>query len=609
MFRLHLILLAAVAGTLVHAQDKTTDDIVMAPGLEDKNYIAPLQDALTRVDPSKDGWESEAISAAASTQLKELVHFIEDITDPTPLADLADDSFRCGPLFPSEGIEIFKRGALLVNRMTDPPKFSDQTHHDASGLEKAIRNWFAATGIDDPDAHPHAKLKLYRIAPGDDQTATARVLCTVTGHVNEARRQLNATWTCGWKLRGDDPPLLTSITVETYEEVTSETTNGEPLLVDATAAIMGANASYRDQLLRGTDHWRARIPRDFGLDTPANHGLAMGDINGDGLEDLYICQQGGLPNRLYLQNPDGTLTDFTEESQTGWLDYCASALIIDLDNDGDKDLVVSQDFRILFLDNLDGQGHFELAFGISTKAQTFTMTAADVDEDGFLDVYSCGYNPSTANTRAGAMGEPTPFHDANNGGINFLWRNLGNWEFEDITATVGLDVDNTRFSFAASFEDYDNDGDLDLYVANDYGRNCLYRNDGKGLKFTQIAAELKLEDTSAGMSTNWADFNRDGWMDLYISNMFSSAGNRITFQPQFQTDTTDDVRTRFQRMARGNTLYQADGQGGFTDVSMDMDVWMGRWAWSSAFVDLNNDGWEDILVANGFITTDDTGDL
>jgi hypothetical protein len=209
------------------------------------------------------------------------------------------------------------------------------------------------------------------------------------------------------------------------------------------------------------------------------------------------------------------------------------------------------------------------------------------------------------------MGEPMPFHDANNGGPNILWRNMGNWEFADVTAAVGLDVNNRRFSFCASWEDYDNDGDLDLYVANDYGRNCLYRNDSAGGKiaFAEVSDQLGVQDTSAGMSTSWGDYNRDGWMDLYISNMFSSAGNRITYQRQFLAGSTAEVRAQFQRMARGNTLFQADGKGGFKDVSVEAGVTMGRWAWGSGFVDLNNDGWEDILVANGFITTEDTGDL
>jgi hypothetical protein len=205
------------------------------------------------------------------------------------------------------------------------------------------------------------------------------------------------------------------------------------------------------------------------------------------------------------------------------------------------------------------------------------------------------------------MGEPLPFHDANNGGQNTLWRNDGNWLFSDVTADAGLGQNNTRFSFAASWEDFDNDGDLDLYVANDYGRNNLYRNEGA--RFIDIAFDSNVEDTSAGMSVSWADCNRDGRMDLYISNMFSSAGNRITYQRQFKAGLDEDVRQQFQRMARGNTLYLGEPDGGFRDISEETAVTMGRWAWGSRFADINNDGWEDILVVNGFITAADTDDL
>ncbi|MEM7385229.1 MAG: VCBS repeat-containing protein, partial [Verrucomicrobiota bacterium] len=95
---------------------------------------------------------------------------------------------------------------------------------------------------------------------------------------------------------------------------------------------------------------------------------------------------------------------------------------------------------------------------------------------------------------------------------------------------------------------------------------------------------------------------------LYVSNMFSAAGNRITYQRQFQTSTNEEVKNQFQRHARGNSLFR-NMKGTFKDVSVDSAITMGRWAWGSRFVDFNNDGWDDILVANGFITTEDTGDL
>lgn len=613
--RLSIIAISVLCALSPLSAQETTKDIITAPGLEEKRYIGPLKDAYDRIDPLKDGWESEALSAEASSQLQELVDLLESPEDlnAEALKEIVAEKFSARPLRPGRVVPVFSQVGIEVLRKVGATPNSEK-FEGPKGATKAFQSWLEQAGLGPKTGHePHFKLKLYRIEPRGQGAATSRILCTVSSHHGIAHKQINAEWTCDWERSADQPPRLRNITVTNYEEVNAhgDARDHTPLLSDATKSILGSTKAYQDQFLHSTDNWRLRIPRDAGLDVVANHGLAIGDINGDNLEDLYVCQQGGIPNRLFLQNRDGTLTDFTAESNTGWLDYCASALIVDLDNDGDKDLVVSQDFRMLFLDNVDGKGRFELAFGMQTKAQTFSLSAVDVDLDGRLDIYSCGYNPSAAGQRSGAMGEPLPFHDANNGGPNILWRNVGDWEFVDVTKAVGLDVNNRRFSFCASWEDFDNDGDLDLYVANDYGRNCLYENDPQKNRpfFREISDRLGVQDTSAGMSTNWADFNRDGWMDLYVSNMFSGAGNRITYQRQFQTGTSQEVRSQFQRMARGNTLFQADGKGGFRDVSTEAGVTMGRWAWGSSFVDINNDGWQDLLVANGFITTDDTGDL
>ena len=570
-------MISALSATILGQSTGTSQN----PGLGNRQYQQNLADAYDRIDPSKDGWESEARSSEYQAVLET---FLDDLLHQRKSEDITPD-FKSGQLLKPQTEVVSQNSGLTVCRISN-----NSTSTSFSGITPR------------PEAKFKTKIKMVSVAP-----TTSNSLITLKSPL----LQINAHWTCTWT--ETSPPKLKTIALKEYEEV--KQSGATQLLSDVTASAFDKNSSYRSQLLQSTDHWRSRLPRDFGLDAAANHGLALGDVNGDGLQDLYLCQQGGLPNLLFLQNPDGTLTDFSAESKTNWLDYCAAALFIDLDNDGDQDLVISQDFKILFMDNIDGKGHFELAFGNSTKAQSFSLTSADFDQDGFLDVYICGYNPSKTEARAGALGEPVPFHDANNGGPNILWRNKGDWTFEDVTVQTGLDQNNTRFSFAASWEDYDQDGDLDLYLANDFGRNCLYQNQGAEADqlpfFVNIANQLGIEDSAAGMSTNWGDFNRDGWMDLYVSNMFSSAGSRITTQQRFlkELDRNENARGTFRRMARGNTLFAANGKGGFTDVSTQTKTTMARWCWGSTFADLNNDGWLDILGANGFITAEDTGDL
>ena len=572
-----------------------------APGLDRRNLIGPLRDAYDRMDPVKDGWESEAFSAAAKKKLSLLQGLLtakEPITAES-LAGLATTEVSATPLRPDQLSVVFEDNRLSVRRSLAPSASSTSTiGHEA-----------LATNLNQlrfPEAIAEPHLKIVRVFPEGEDSARCEVLVDLGANSPNSRTQINATWSCRWKLTGEGAsPLLVAIEVTRYEEIIQEN-EGTPLFQDATVSLLKGDQAYQRQFLLPSDHWRARLPRELGLEPVANHGLAVGDVNGDDLDDLYVCQQGGLPNRLFLQQKDGTLRDFTETSGTGWLEYCAAALLVDLDNDGDRDLIVSQDFRLMVMEN-DGTGRFTLAFGSSSKAQSFSLAAADYDNDGLVDFYVCGYNASQAELRTGAMGEPMPFHDANNGGPNLLWRNQGNLRFEDVTAQCGLQVNNTRFSFAAAWEDYDNDGDQDLYVANDYGRNCLYRNDGG--KFTEVAARMQLEDTSSGMSVSWSDFNLDGMMDVYTSNMYSSAGNRITYQRQFKKGVPEEIRRQFQHIAIGNSLFEGVADKPFNDVGLQAGVNMGRWAWCSKFVDFNNDGWDDLLVANGFISSDDTGDL
>ena len=580
--------------------DRTT---VRAPGSLQQSYVAPLADAYRRIDPGADGWQTEAFHEASNKQLKLLADSFKKELDDATLNAIADDELWCPPLQPSSTDIVFQDDTLLVERGKSFQQVAgtNEQSRGAAALRSAIeqfRKQFTDSTID------HVKFKPFRVLPGDDSRARTTLYFQASGKHESGTRQVNAQWDVEWKTDSGKSPRILSIQLSDFETIFYRG-NQERLFSDCTESVLGETSAYGRQMLRSTDYWRARLPRDLGLDPVANHGIAIGDVNGDDLEDVYVCQQGGLPNRLFIQNADGTLRDESAASGTDWLDYCASALLVDFDNDGDRDLAIAQEWRILLMSN-DGSGHFQLEFGTSSEAQSFSLAASDFDLDGDVDVFACGYNPPASTMRRGVMGEPMPYHDANNGGKNMLLRNDGNWLFTDATEPSGLNQNNTRFSFAAAWEDFDNDGDPDLYVANDYGRNNLYRNDDG--RFVDIAADYDVEDMSAGMSASWADVNRDGRMDLYVSNMFSAAGNRITYQRQFKSNVDSSVREQFQRHARGNSLFLNDGDG-FRDASEQSRITMGRWAWGSRFVDLNGDGWEDLIVANGFISAEDTGDL
>src|SRR5438477_10693251 len=288
----------------------------------------------------------------------------------------------------------------------------------------------------------------------------------------------------------------------------------EPVFIDITSHALGQTESYGNQMLHGVDYWRTVLDEACGIDVYGNNGLAVGDFDGDGLDDLYVCQHAGLPNRLYHNRGDGTFDDVTERAGVDVLDSTACALFADLENKGRQDLlVVCGSGPLLFVNQ--GSGRYSLkrdAFQFVRPPQgTFTHAAiADYDGDGRLDIYFCLYRYYVGLDQ---YHYPAPYFDARNGPPNFLLHNEGNATFVDRTEAAGLNVDNDRYSFACAWGDYNNDSLPDLYVANDFGRNSLCRNDGGG-KFTVVSAEAGVEDVGAGMSVTWVDFDNDGEQDI-----------------------------------------------------------------------------------------------
>lgn len=372
-----------------------------------------------------------------------------------------------------------------------------------------------------------------------------------------------------------------------------------PLFQDITGAVLDS-----EQLSRGIPYWIAHMDAATGIDIYGNNGVAVGDVDGDGVDEIYVSQPAGLPNRLF-QWRDHRLVDISAESGVDLLDDTSCALFLDLRNLGRQDLIVLRGSRpVLFLN--DGAGRFKLAadafrFSAPPRGAFTGMAAADYDRDGKLDVYCCCYSffQSEAQYRY-----PTPYHDANNGPPNFLFRNRlqadGSGYFEDVTAAVGLNENTHRYSFAPAWCDYNNSGWPSLYVANDFGRNNLYRNtDGR---FRDVAREAGVEDMGPGMSACWFDEDGDGLPDLYVGNMWTEMGRSVVESDEFRKRYPETLNDAWRRHSKGNSLYHNRGDGRFDEVGAVRGVEKGRWAWSCDAADFDNDGHPEIYITCGMLT-------
>jgi len=347
-----------------------------------------------------------------------------------------------------------------------------------------------------------------------------------------------------------------------------------------------------------------------GPDNPvgASSGVAVADTDGDGCEDVFLA---GSPDAvLYRNRCDGTFSDVTAASGLPhpYPATATGAVFFDYDNDGWPDLFVAAARGGDRLFHNTGGGHFvdvSAAAGILPGRWASMAAVADYDRDGFLDLYVVRMGDQEGTT-------PRPNYAATNGVPSTLYRNNGNGTFTDITrhARVG----NTGWGMAAAWADYDGDGWPDLYVANEFGRNALYHNEHDGT-FSERAAAAGVVDGGAGMGVAWGDVDGDGNLDLFVSNMHANSAWAL-FHPDFPAPIpwryrllglfTDEVRRRsddiIDRLTRGSTLYRNNGDGTFTDVSDAAGVRDAQWGWSAEFLDYDNDGRLDLYAVNGFIS-------
>jgi Flp pilus assembly protein TadD/peroxiredoxin len=561
---------------------------------------SPLDDVLRLVAPGTDEYVTEKYAfeimrllgewseglKAAPPALAVVARFLDASIEATPLAPIEEITLRSG-----DGIEVFRRRfAAKVEAGRD--RFLQEMRAYLAPMSRMETAEFEIVGIEETASSPltvRANIRYDLVGLRTDTGREERV-----GHwlTQWTRDEANA-----WRVRR----------WEASEETLSRAR--EAMFIDVTGQALGQTESYRNQMLHGVDYWRTVLDGACGIDVYGNNGLAVGDIDNDGLDDMYVCQPAGLPNRLYRNRGDGTFEDVTEKSGVGVLDGTACAVFADFENKGLQDLlVVCGSGPLLFVNQ--GNGKFLLkrqAFQFVRPPQgTFTHAAvADYDGDGRLDIYFCLYSYYLGLDQ---YHYPAPYFDARNGPPNFLLHNEGNATFQDRTEAAGLNVDNDRYSFACAWGDYNSDGRPDLYVANDFGRNNLYRNNGDGT-FACVSTEAGVEDVGAGMSACWLDFDNDGKQDIYVANMWSPAGIRVSEQKYFYEKEPENIRGLYRQHARGNSLYRNQGNGKFQNVSHAAGVEMGRWAWSSDAWDFDHDGYPDLYIANGYISGPDTRDV
>jgi Tfp pilus assembly protein PilF/peroxiredoxin len=563
-----------------------------------------LEPFLKYLEPGKDAFAAERQAVELEARLRELSDALGADTSRAPgvAQTLLDPQFRGGRLLPvgdtppvESPFEVRRAKTLPGDLLLDARSFGAELRRLLQDIRDVTVAEFMITSIDTADASGPVRTDVRYDIVGSG-TKAWRV-----EHVG--------VWKISWRHSASGWRVVEWTAASL---VTSRARN--PVFSDVTNAALGGNDSFKRQLSTGLDAWMATLDSTITRDSNGHHGVSVGDADGDGLEDLYVAQPSGLPNRLFRARGDSTFEDITERAGLDVLDDTAQSLFVDVDNDGDQDLVLSTGTQPLLFVN-DGKGRFSnvadaFRFRRPLQGVLTSIAMADYDRDGFLDLYLCVYSYFFGAGEEKA-GTPAPYYDARNGPPGVLFRNDGHGRFIDVTEEAGLNQGNDRYHFAAAWADYDGDGWVDLFVANDFGTKNLYRNRGLrggSVTFEDVAAEAGVLDYGAGMSAAFFDYDNDGLLDIYTGNMWSASGLRVTSAPGFMPDAPADVRTLYRRYARGNSLFRNRGGGRFEEKTLEARVEMGRWAWSSDALDFDSDGWEDLYVVNGMLTRSGTGD-
>ncbi|NBC67363.1 MAG: RNA-binding protein, partial [Bacteroidetes bacterium] len=345
-------------------------------------------------------------------------------------------------------------------------------------------------------------------------------------------------------------------------------------------------------------------------------GVAVGDINGDGLADLYFTGNM-VSSRLFINRGDMQFDDVTGQSGVGTDRWATGALMVDINGDSHLDIYVSvsnskmvpadQRRNLLFLNNGDGTFTEQAAeWGIDDPGFTTQSAFLDYDRDGDLDLFLLNNSPeefSRGETGVMPMGVQ---QEANPSGYDQFYRNNGDGSFTNISEEAGM-LRKLGYGLGVAIEDLNRDGWPDIYVSNDISPNdVLYINNGDGT-FTDRAAEWLRHTSFAGMGLDIADYTNNGWPDILQTDMMpEELTTRKVMSGSNSYGGFTDLRQRgFYPHYNINTLQMNQGVNSsgdviFSEVARMAGVAYTHWSWTALFVDLDNDGLKDAFVTNGY---------
>lgn len=344
-------------------------------------------------------------------------------------------------------------------------------------------------------------------------------------------------------------------------------------------------------------------------------GVAAGDVNGDGLSDLYFTGNQ-VSSRLYLNKGNMQFEDVTESAGVATNRWASGASMVDINGNGSLDIYVSvagpghlspeEKENLLFINNGDGT-FTESAAEYNLADTSFTTHAAflDYDGDGHLDVYLLNNSPD--DFVRGAVSEQAVIQGSGSSvSYDKLYRNNGDGTFSDVSREAGL-LEVLGYGLGVVVSDLNRDGWPDIFISNDIlPSDVLYINNGDGT-FTDKASEWLKHTSFAGMGTDIADFNNDGWPDILQVDMMPE---ELRERKRMSGHTTynllmERIRKGFHYQYALNTLqlsngFQADDELVFSEIARQSGVAYTHWSWSALFADFDNDGHKDIQITNGY---------